>query len=68
MSKKIVAVYLTQGEGLQEIRMCLELDKTVADKMGEIRSRDPQRWEKRDLDLLDQAEKELGIYQEIQID
>lgn len=64
MEKDMVAVYLTQGEGLQETRMCLELDKTIADKMGEIRSRDPQKWQNRDLDLLDEAEKEHGIYQE----
>ena len=61
MKENFVSVHLTQGEGENEIRMWFEMTKTLADKMGEIRGRDPRKWDKRELDLLEEAEKELGI-------
>ena len=61
MEENFVTIYLTQGEGENEIRMCFEMTKTLADKMGEIRGRDPRKWDKRELDLLEEAEKELGL-------
>lgn len=41
------------------------MPKVEADKMGEIRSSNPKVWEHRVWDLLDEAEKELGIYHEL---
>lgn len=61
MSKDKIIACLRQGEGPQEMIMELEMPKVVADKIGEIRKRNPKKWEHREWDLMDEAEKELGL-------
>ena len=57
MHNEMIQAYLSQGS----LGLAVTLPKAVADKMGELRSRDPLRWEDKDLDLLDEAERQLGI-------
>ncbi len=39
----------------------METSRRILEKMTEIRKRNPQQWERKDLDLMEQAEKDLGI-------
>ena len=55
MEDKMVDLYLKQGE----IRLALSVPKPTADKMSEIRSRNPEIWKDKELDLLEEAGKEL---------
>ena len=56
MNNDKVSVYLSQGG----FRMSVQMPKAEADKMGEIRKRDPEgTWEERDMELHRQAQKEL---------
>lgn len=43
------------------MHLTIETTQRVLDKMAEIRSQNPELWRKKDLDLLDKAEEELGI-------
>lgn len=61
MSKDTILACLRQGEGPQEIIMEVEISVKLADKMGEIRSRNPQEWEYNDFNLLFKAKEELGL-------
>ena len=62
MSNETMSIWLTQGEGEDELRMSMVLQKEVTDKMGEIASRYPVGyWDKKQLDLLDIAREELEI-------
>ena len=61
MSKDKIIACLRQGEGPQEIIMEVEMSVKLADKMGEIRSRNPQEWEYNDFNLLFKAKEELGL-------
>ena len=59
MSKETFSIYLTQGELYLSIG---GVTREEIDKMKEIRQRDPSvNWEKRELELLDKAQEELGI-------
>ena len=60
MEKKLIDIDLIQGEGENQMQMYVDITIELAEKMGEIRSRDPQKWVNRDFDLLDEAKKELG--------
>lgn len=53
----IARMCLRQGEGPQEMIMAFEMPKVVADKMDEMRSRNPKIWEYREWYLLDEAAK-----------
>ena len=48
------------------IHFSLQLRKSVADKMAEIESRNPQEWEGRGIDLMKEAQKELDAEQQSQ--
>ncbi len=41
------------------MHLTVETTQRVLDKMAEIRSRNPELWKRKDLDLLDKAEEEL---------
>ena len=41
------------------MHLTVETTQRVLDKMAEIRSRNPELWKSKDLDLLDKAEEEL---------
>lgn len=61
MCKDLIKIYLTQGEGEQEIYMQVYVSEELANKMGDLRKANPQRWENRDFELLAEAKKCLGI-------
>ena len=61
MNKPLMEVYLTQGEGEQEVYIQVIVSEKLANKMGDLRKANPQRWKNRDFDLLKQAKKELGL-------
>ena len=60
MSEDMIIACLRQGEGQQEMIMELEMPKVVADKIGEIRKRNPKMWEHKEWDLMDEARRSLG--------
>ena len=67
MNNDKIAVYLTQGEGKDELYMKMYLEPEVCEKMGEISSRYPEGyWSKKQLDLLELAEEELEMEQKEQ--
>ncbi|MBQ6732050.1 MAG: hypothetical protein IJR06_02905 [Paludibacteraceae bacterium] len=43
------------------MHLTMETSRRILEKMTEIRKRNPQQWERKDLDLMEQAEKDLGI-------
>lgn len=43
------------------MHLTMETSRIILEKMTEIRKRNPQQWERKDLDLMEQAEKDLGI-------
>ena len=57
METEQVIVSLYQGG----MHLTMETSRRILEKMTEIRKRDPQQWARKDLDLMEQAEKELGI-------
>ena len=59
MYKDLMRIYLTQGEGEQEIHMEVYVSEKLANKMGDLRKANPQRWENRDFELLSEAKKIL---------
>ena len=59
MNKPFMEVYLTQGEGEQEIHMQVCISEKLANTMGELRKANPQKWANRDFELLFEAKKIL---------
>ena len=57
METEQVIVSLYQGG----MHLTMETSRRILEKMTEIRKRNPQQWERKDLDLMEQAEKDLGI-------
>lgn len=57
METEQVTVSMYQGG----MHLTIETSRKVLEKMSEIRSQNPELWRKKDLDLLDKAEEELGI-------
>ena len=39
----------------------VKTSKEVLEKMSEIKARDPQKWQRKDMTLMKQAKQELGI-------
>lgn len=59
MDKQLKKVYLSQGEGSDEIYMAIRLPEDIISKMAEIRRSDPKKWLNRELNLLRLAEEKL---------
>lgn len=57
MNNELKDVYLTQGEG----HWAMSLNEATIEMMSAIRKENPDKWENRDLDLLEEAVKRLGI-------
>ena len=57
METKQVTVSMYQGG----MHLTMKTSRRILEKMTEIRKRDPQQWARKDLDLMKQAEKELGM-------
>ena len=57
MGTEQVIVSLYQGG----MHLTMETSRRILEKMTEIRKRNPQQWERKDLELMEQAEKDLGI-------
>ena len=57
METEQVIVSLYQGG----MHLTMETSRRILEKMTEIRKRNPQQWERKDLELMEQAEKDLGI-------
>ena len=60
MSNELINICLRQGEGKEEMRFAMGLPKETVDMMTAIRKENPEKWEHRDLDLLEEANKRLG--------
>jgi hypothetical protein len=55
MNNELKDVYLTQGEG----HWAMSLNEATIEMMSAIRKENPDKWENRDLDLLEEAVKRL---------
>ena len=62
MNKDWMQVYLRQGDGQDELSIAIMISPELDSKMNEIRGRNPQKWENKDLDLMKEAETELREY------
>jgi hypothetical protein len=52
-----VTVSLHQGG----MHLMVKTSRKVLEKMSEIKARDPQKWQRKDMTLMKQAKQELGI-------
>lgn len=43
------------------MHLMVKTSKEVLEKMSEIKARDPQKWQRKDMTLMKQAKQELGI-------
>lgn len=43
------------------VHLMVKTSKEVLEKMSEIKARDPQKWQRKDMTLMKQAKQELGI-------
>ncbi|MDY6374394.1 MAG: hypothetical protein SPK61_04305 [Bacteroidales bacterium] len=57
METEQVIVSLYQGG----MHLTIETSRKVLEKMSEIKARDPQKWQRKDMTLMKQAKQELGI-------
>ena len=57
METEQVTVCLHQGG----MHLMVKTSKEVLEKMSEIKARDPQKWQRKDMTLMKQAKQELGI-------
>ena len=57
METKQVTVSMYQGG----MHLTMKTSRRILEQMTEIRKKEPQQWKRKDLDLMKQAEKELGI-------
>ncbi len=57
METEQVTVSMYQGG----MHLTMKTSRRILEQMTEIRKKEPQQWKRKDLDLMKQAEKELGI-------
>ena len=60
IEKKFHTVYLRQGKGDDEMYVAIKLSEDLIEMMNKIRKDNCNLWKNRDLDLMFEAEKELG--------
>lgn len=60
MEEEMVSVGIWDGG----MHFSVKIPKPLADKMGEIGARNPEMWEDRSFDLMDEAQKELDAEKE----
>jgi hypothetical protein len=59
MSNELTNIYLRQGEGEDEEYMAMSLNNETIEMMTRIRQENPKYWEKREIDLFNEAVNRL---------